>query len=74
MKGNNSTIREDINVVEIIRPYSIKDMAAIYRVCDKTFKRWIMPFAADVGEKNGRYYSVVQVKIIFEKLGMPCKV
>ena len=63
-----------INLIEEIRPSSIKDLAGVYGCCDKTMKKWIIPFNSEVGVKNGRYYSVVQVKIIFERLGLPCKV
>lgn len=62
-----------ISLVDEIRPYSAKDLSGIYGVCDKTFKKWIKPFASDIGEKNGRFYTVAQVKIIFDKLGVPCK-
>jgi transposase len=62
-----------ISLVEEIRPYSTKDLAAIYGVCVKTMNRWIKPFAETIGTKNGRFYSVAQVKIIFDKLGVPCK-
>jgi hypothetical protein len=61
------------NLVREIKPYSTKELASIYDVCDKTMKKWINPFVAEIGEKNGRYYSVAQVKIIFDKLGVPCK-
>ncbi len=61
------------NLVKEIRPYSTKELAGIYDVCDKTMKKWIKPMSAKVGAKNGRYYSVVQVKVIFDKLGVPCK-
>jgi hypothetical protein len=61
------------NLVKEIRPYSTKELASIYDVCDKTMKKWIKPFTSEIGEKNGRYYSVVQVKVIFDKLGVPCK-
>ena len=61
------------NLVREIRPYSTKELAGIYNVCDKTMKKWINPFINEVGEKNGGYYSVVQVKVIFDKLGVPCK-
>jgi hypothetical protein len=60
-------------MVEEIKPYSTKDLAKIYGVCDKTFKKWAKPFEIMIGAKNGRYYTVAQVKIIFEKLGVPCK-
>ena len=63
-----------INLIEEIRPSSIRDLAGVYGCCDKTMKKWIIPFHAEVGLKNGRYYSVAQVKIIFDKLGLPCKV
>ena len=63
-----------INLIEEIRPSSTKDLASVYGCCDKTMKKWIIPFNSEVGVKNGRYYSVAQVKIIFDKLGLPCKV
>lgn len=62
-----------LNLIDEIRPYSTKDLSGIYGVCDKTFKKWLKPFVALVGEKNGRYYTVAQVKVIFDKLGVPCK-
>jgi hypothetical protein len=62
-----------VSMVEDIKPYSTKDLAKIYGVCDKTFKKWAKPFETMIGTKNGRYYTVAQVKIIFEKLGVPCK-
>lgn len=62
-----------LNFVDEIRPSSIKELAGIYGCCDKTMKKWIIPFLLEIGEKNGRYYSVVQVKVIFDKLGVPCK-
>ena len=63
-----------ITLVSEIKPYSAKEIADIYGVCDKTVKKWIKPFSELVGKKHGRFYNVTQVKIIFEKLGLPCKV
>jgi len=60
------------NFINEIRPYSVRELAEIYDVCDKTFKKWITPFLNEIGEKHGRYYNVNQVKIIFEKIGLPC--
>jgi hypothetical protein len=54
-----------------LKPYSSKEIAGIYGVCDKTFKKWLKPFDTCVGQKNGRYYTIAQVKVIFEKLGLP---
>jgi len=54
-----------------IRHYSTRELSAFYGVCDKTLLKWMKPFASDIGPKQGRYYTVAQVKIIFEKLGAP---
>lgn len=48
-----------------------KEMAAIYGVSVRTFNSWIKPFEEKVGEKRGRYYTVNQVVIIIEVLGLP---
>ena len=61
------------NVFEI-RAYSLKELAIIYGISRKTFKRWIIPFFDEIGERQGRYYNVAQVKIIFNKLGVPFKI
>ena len=57
-----------------LKPYSLGELAKIYTVCDRTMKKWIKPFEQEVGEKNGRYYSISQVKIIFDKLGLPSEI
>jgi transposase-like protein len=54
-----------------IRHYSTKELAKFYGVCDKTLRKWMKPFASDIGEKQGRFYTAAQVQVIFEKLGRP---
>lgn len=54
-----------------IKPYSTKELAGIYGVCDKTLKKWLLPFNEAIGKKQGRYYNVAQVKTVFDKLGVP---
>lgn len=54
-----------------IKPYSTKELASIYGVCDKTLKKWLLPFTEAIGKKQGRYYNVAQVKTVFDKLGVP---
>lgn len=54
-----------------MKHYSTKELAQFYGVCDKTLLKWMRPFTKDIGQKQGRYYTVAQVRIIFEKLGMP---
>lgn len=54
-----------------LKPYSLAELSRLYSVCDRTMKKWITPFQHEIGERNGRYYNVSQVKIIFDKLGLP---
>ena len=54
-----------------LKPYSFTELAKLYDVCIRTMKKWMVPFEEEVGEKRGRYYTIAQVKIIFEKLGLP---
>ena len=54
-----------------VKPYSCKEIAQLYGVSDKTLKKWLLPFTETVGPKQGRYYTIAQVRVIFEKLGEP---
>lgn len=54
-----------------LKPYSITELARLYDVCDRTLKKWIKPFHETIGTKQGRYYTISQVKVIFDKLGLP---
>lgn len=55
----------------VLKPYSCKELAGIYGVEKRTFHKWLEPFAAEVGEKHGRFYTVAQVRTIFTRLGLP---
>lgn len=56
-----------------VRAYTTKELAVIYEVDDRTFKRWIEPHYLAIGPKVGHFYTINQVEIIFEKLGRPGK-
>lgn len=56
----------------VIRPYTHKELAVLYRVSWLTFKKWLKPFESEIGNKTGHFYSSRQVEVIFEKLGLPC--
>jgi hypothetical protein len=58
------------NQVEL-KPYTIAELADMYGVSKKTFRKWLEPFQELIGERNGFFYTIIQVKIIFEKLGLP---
>ena len=67
--GQADEPKEKIKVA--LKPYTIKELAKIYGVCTKTFRRWINPIKKEIGERNGWFYSIAQVKIIFSELLLP---
>ena len=54
-----------------IKPSSLKELCDMYGTTYKTFHRWIRPHIKEIGARNGRYYSILQVRIIMERLGAP---
>ena len=55
----------------IIKPYSLGELAKLYDVDRKTFRGWLTPFQKEIGKREGRYYTIRQIKIIFKKLDFP---
>jgi hypothetical protein len=55
-----------------IKPYTKKELAAIYGMSPRSFSTWMKPFDVIVGAKVGKYYNIHQVKMIIDKLGLPC--
>jgi hypothetical protein len=64
-------LKEDTSFV---RPLSLKELSALYAVSTKTIKRWLQPYHLQVGHRNGRFYTTLQVKVIFTCLGWPCPI
>lgn len=54
-----------------IRAYNIKELCSLYNVSRKTFSKWLKPFEQQIGQRQGRYYTVVQVERIFMHIGIP---
>ena len=54
-----------------IRAYSKKELTFMYNVSMKTFTRWLRPHLTEIGAREGRYYNVKQVQLIFNLLGFP---
>lgn len=54
-----------------VKPYTLTELSKIYGVCTRTLKKWINEFKNEVGEKKGRYYTIPQVKVIFQNLCFP---
>lgn len=55
----------------IIKPYTNKDLAALYGVSPRIISSWLKLHQFFIGPKTGRYFNSRQVKIIFDRLGYP---
>lgn len=54
-----------------LKAYSFKEVAVLYEVSQRTLHTWLSPFKNEIGQKVGWYYTPKQMKVIFEKLGLP---
>ena len=56
----------------IVQPLTQTELSILYNDVDpKTFKGWIEPILSKLGTKRGNYYSIRQVRLIFESLDPP---
>jgi hypothetical protein len=67
----SETLTTEPAVQFILKPYNIKELIDMYKISYKTWRTWIAPHVATIGEKRGRYYTVNQVKTIVTILGYP---
>jgi hypothetical protein len=54
-----------------LRPYNLKELAALYGISRKTLLKWLRPFEQDIGKRIGYYYTIPQVRTIFNCLDFP---
>jgi hypothetical protein len=54
-----------------IRPYSKRELAALYDMPLRSFYTLLRPHHTCVAGKIGQYFSVLQVERIFERLSLP---
>lgn len=54
-----------------LKPYTVKELSILYGIHKTTMLRWLEPFTEDIGRRVGRFYTIKQVKTIFDKLGTP---
>ncbi len=57
-----------------IKPYNLKELAVLYGVSARTFRKWLSPFKDQLGNRIGYFYTISQVKEIFSRLGLPFSV
>jgi bacteriocin-like protein len=54
-----------------VKPLTTKELAAIYGVSTKTLRTWLIPHQRVIGKKISHYYTALQIKTIFDVLGLP---
>ena len=54
-----------------VKPYMPGELAKYYQVSEKTFRCWLTQFKERLGKRNGRYFNIKQVELIFQELGTP---
>ena len=54
-----------------VKTYSVKEVAGLYGISSKTLTKWLTPFEKEIGERSGYFYYPKQIKVIFDKLGLP---
>jgi hypothetical protein len=54
-----------------MRPYSLKELAAIYQCSRKTIYSWVRDLDAEIGPRIGHFYNPRQVRLIVASLGPP---
>jgi hypothetical protein len=58
-------------IIKEVKPYTVKELCGIYKISDKTLRKWLMPFSGEIGKRQGHIYNVAQVVTIFRHLGVP---
>jgi hypothetical protein len=58
----------------VIKPYTTKDLAPLYNMSTRTFLRNIEGIKEKLGSRKGHFYSIKQVEIIIEHMGIPYKI
>jgi transposase len=63
--------RKNNGKIITIKAYSKKELTAMYNVSSKTMTRWLKPHLEKIGKREGHYYNVRQVELIFGIFGLP---
>ncbi|WP_394337835.1 MerR family transcriptional regulator [Chitinophaga silvisoli] len=54
-----------------VTAHTIKELADLYGVSRAIIKTWLKPFEVEIGPRQGYYYTVAQITIIYSKIGPP---
>ena len=55
----------------IIKPYQLQHLGEIYDVHPRTVRRWIDKLVPQIGKKKVKYFTIEEVKLIVNAIGLP---
>lgn len=55
----------------LIKPYTNKELAGLYGISTRILRTWLRMHDLAIGPKMGRYFTSLQVRLIFERFGPP---
>jgi hypothetical protein len=58
----------------ILKPCLFKELAALYGLSERVFRKHLEPIKEAIGKKVGYFYTIRQILIIFDKLGPPSNI
>jgi len=58
----------------VIKPYTTKELAPIFNMSSRTFRRNIAAIKERLGARKGHFYSIKQVEMIIEHMGRPYEI
>jgi hypothetical protein len=65
-------MQQQNNVLQIIiKPRNARQLACSYGVSKKVLQHWLRPNQQSIGKRNGHKYSLQQLLIIIEIIGLP---
>lgn len=62
---------ESVRMKIKVQTCTLGDLCRLYKLSYRAMKRILEPLEAELGNKQGYFYSVKQVEIIFMRLGIP---
>lgn len=54
-----------------LRPYTNRDLCTLYGRSEPSVRKMLKELGSRLGKKDGYYYNIRQVTIIFQEWGMP---
>jgi len=70
VRKSRSRLAENYTGVRVM-PYRHADLCKFYQLSGNTMRKCLLPIKEELGIRMGQYYNPRQVRIIFERLGVP---